>query len=108
MLPTLKDEVEFKSFGAKGSDRIEIWTVDGRPDLIGIKLDQRNPAVDLVDKIANYSQYLNAFIVPDDRFTCVNSTFDDLVFDISKSRAAGFCRDPEGALWAISENKAKG
>lgn len=104
LLPVLESQPEFKSFGVQGSDRIEIWTVDGKPDFIGIQLDQRNPNVELTERFAEYACYLGTLIVPDDRFTCVEPTFEDLIFDIAKSRSAAFCRDPEGTLRSIHEN----
>ena len=93
--------------GFRGSHRIEFWLEDGRPDLIGIKLDLRQPDIDIFKRVVDYAAYLDTLVVPDDRHSMVAPTIEDLIADLRLSRAYRFCTDPSAYLAGIAPQSSR-
>lgn len=96
ILPATERTETFVCCGGKGSHRIELWIQDALPDLLGIKLDLRQPNLELFERIVEYAHYLDTLIVPDDRYTAVLPSMESLLADLLLSRAYKFCKDPNG------------
>ncbi len=108
ILPATKKTNSFVCCGSPGSHRIELWIQDALPDLLEIKLDLRQPNLELFERIVEYAHYLDALIVPDDRYTAVHSSMESLLADLLLSRAYKFCKDPHGWLAEFAaQNEAK-
>jgi hypothetical protein len=101
ILPATEHTPTFIRCGSPDSHRIELWLQGNTPDLIGIKLDLRQPDIGLFTRIAGYARELDALIVPDDRFTVVAPDIEDLLDDLRDSRAYHFCSNPTGCLQQI-------
>jgi hypothetical protein len=108
ILPATERSPEFVCCGRKGNHRIEIWIQDGRPDFFIIKLDMRQPNIELFKRIVSYARELDTLIMPCGRFNTVVPEIQALLADILLSRAYRFCRDPYGVLAEIgAEEKAR-